>query len=243
MSEAIALVSGKGGTGKTTACCNLGTGLSKLGKRVVVMDMDLGMRSLDLLLGQENQIIYNWVDVIEENCDLAHALIREKRFPGLFLLPAALTRREDAITVEQVRRLVDTLKQEFDYVLLDAPPGISKGFSLAVAGADSSILVTLPEENAVRDADFVRNLLRENRGMRIRLLINRMREDLVKGQIYLSKEEILEILPVSLLGVIPDDDAVYAANRQGTPIVGRACLAGQAFAACCRQLLRENEKQ
>ena len=155
MSEVIVITSGKGGVGKTTTTANVGTGLAKEGKKVVLIDTDIGLRNLDVVMGLENRIVYNLVDVIEGNCRIKQALIKDKRYPTLYLLPSAQTRDKTAVTPEQMEKLTNELKEEFDYILLDCPAGIEQGFKNAIAGADRAIVVTTPEVSAVRDADRI----------------------------------------------------------------------------------------
>ena len=159
MSEVIVVTSGKGGVGKTTTSANVGTGLAMLGEKVILIDTDIGLRNLDVVMGLENRIVYNLVDVVEGNCRLKQALIKDKRYPNLFLLPSAQTRDKSSVTPGQMRKLVDDLREEFDYVLLDCPAGIEQGFKNAIAGADRAFVVTTPEVSAIRDADRIIGLL------------------------------------------------------------------------------------
>lgn len=171
MSEIIVITSGKGGVGKTTTSANVGTGLAILGKKVVLIDTDIGLRNLDVVMGLENRIVYNLVDVVEGNCRMKQALIKDKRYPNLFLLPSAQTRDKTAVTPGQMVKLVDDLREEFDYILLDCPAGIEQGFQNAIAGADRAIVVTTPEVSAIRDADRIIGLLEaaDMGGMNLRL--------------------------------------------------------------------------
>ena len=159
MSEVIVITSGKGGVGKTTTSANVGTGLAMLGKSVVLIDTDIGLRNLDVVMGLENRIVYNLVDVVEGNCRMKQALIKDKRYPNLYLLPSAQTRDKSSVNPEQMRKLVDDLREDFDYILLDCPAGIEQGFKNAVAGADRALIVTTPEVSAIRDADRIIGLL------------------------------------------------------------------------------------
>ena len=174
MSEVIVITSGKGGVGKTTTTANIGTGLAKLGKKVVMIDTDIGLRNLDVVMGLENRIVYNLVDVVEGNCRLKQALIKDKRYSNLFLLPSAQTRDKSAVSPEQMRKLVDELRKDFDYILLDCPAGIEQGFKNAIAGADRAIIVTTPEVSAIRDADRIIGLLEAEELKKIELVINRI---------------------------------------------------------------------
>ena len=239
MSEVIVITSGKGGVGKTTTTANVGTGLAKEGKKVVLIDTDIGLRNLDVVMGLENRIVYNLVDVIEGNCRLKQALIKDKRYPNLFLLPSAQTRDKDAVTPEQMVALTAELKEEFDYILLDCPAGIEQGFKNAIAGADRSIVVTTPEVSAVRDADRIIGLLEANEIGTIELVVNRLRPDMVRRGDMMSSEDVVEILAVDLLGVVPDDENIVIATNQGEPLVGNNTLAGQAYENICRRVTGE----
>lgn len=240
MSEVIVVTSGKGGVGKTTATANIGTGLAKLNKRTVVIDTDIGLRNLDVVMGLENRIVYNMVDVIEGNCRLKQALIRDKRYPELFLLPSAQTRDKSAVTPEQMIKLVEELKEHFDYVILDCPAGIEQGFKNAIAGAKRSIVVTTPEVSAIRDADRIIGLLEAADMEQIDLLINRIRPEMVKRGEMMSVEDVVEILAVNLIGAVPDDEEVVVSTNQGEPLAGEDTLAGQAFLNICQRILGEN---
>jgi len=239
MSEIIVVTSGKGGVGKTTVTANIGTGLAGLNKKVVVVDTDIGLRNLDVVLGLENRIVYNLIDVIEGNCRLKQALIKDKQYPNLYLLPSAQTRDKTAITPEQMIKLTEELSEEFDYVLLDCPAGIEQGFKNAVAGADKAIVVTTPEVSAIRDADRIIGLLEANEMKEIRLIINRLRMDMVQRGEMMSIEDVSDILAVELLGAIPDDEEVVIATNQGEPLSGKNSLAGKAFSNICHRLLGE----
>ena len=183
MSEVIVITSGKGGVGKTTTTANVGTGLAKEGKKVVLIDTDIGLRNLDVVMGLENRIVYNLVDVIEGNCRIKQALIKDKRYPNLYLLPSAQTRDKSAVSPEQMAKLTDEMKDEFDYILLDCPAGIEQGFQNAIAGANRAIVVTTPEVSAVRDADRIIGLLNANEVKKVELVVNRLRADMVNGAI------------------------------------------------------------
>ena len=206
MGEVIVITSGKGGVGKTTTTANIGIGLSQLQKKVVVIDTDLGLRNLDVVMGLENRIVYNLVDVIEGGCRLKQALIKDKRFPELYLLPSAQTKDKTAVSPEQMKKLIEELKTEFDYILLDCPAGIEQGFQNAIAGADRGIVVTTPEVSAIRDADRIIGLLEAHGIKNNDLIINRLRIDMVKRGDMMSVEDVTEILAIHLLGVIPDDE-------------------------------------
>lgn len=220
MSEVIVITSGKGGVGKTTTTANVGTGLAKEGKKVVLIDTDIGLRNLDVVMGLENRIVYNLVDVIEGNCRINQALIKDKRYPTLYLLPSAQTRDKTAVSPEQMSKLTDQLKDEFDYILLDCPAGIEQGFMNAIAGAGRAIVVTTPEVSAVRDADRIIGLLNANEIKKTELVVNRLRYDMVKRGDMMSSDDVVEILAVDLLGVVPDDENIVVSTNQGEPLVG-----------------------
>ena len=239
MSEVIVITSGKGGVGKTTATANIGMGLARMKKKTVVIDTDIGLRNLDVVLGLENRIVYNMVDVIEGNCRLKQALIKDKRCPELSLLPSAQTRDKSAVTPEQMIKLTEELKEHFDYVLLDCPAGIEQGFKNAIAGAERAIVVTTPEVSAIRDADRIIGLLEAAEFRNIDLLINRIRPDMVRRGEMMSVEDVVEILAVNLIGAVPDEEEVVISTNQGEPLAGDDTLAGQAFFNVCRRILGE----
>ena len=239
MGEVIVITSGKGGVGKTTTTANLGVGLSKAGKKVVVIDTDLGLRNLDVVMGLENRIVYNLVDVIEGNCRMKQALIKDKRFENLFLLPSAQTKDKSAVSPEQMKKLTEELSEEFDYILLDCPAGIEQGFQNAIAGATHAVVVTTPEVSAIRDADRIIGLLEKNNIKNIDLIINRIRMDMVKRGDMMSVEDVTEILAVNLLGALPDDEQVVIATNQGEPVLGMDSLAGKAYQNICKRLMGE----
>ena len=193
MGEAIVITSGKGGVGKTTTAANLGTGLAMRGHRVVLVDADIGLRNLDVVIGLENRIVYDIVDVVEGACKLKNALIKDKRTEGLYLLPAAQTRDKTAVNNEQMTKLVADLKEEFEYVLIDCPAGIEHGFKNAIVAADKAIVVTVPEVSAVRDADRIIGLLLANEVDYVRLIINRLRKDMIDAGNMLDIDDTLEI--------------------------------------------------
>lgn len=239
MGEVIVITSGKGGVGKTTTTANIGIGLSKLEKKTVVIDTDLGLRNLDVVMGLENRIVYNLVDVIEGNCRLKQALIKDKRFQDLYLLPSAQTRDKTSVSPEQMKKLVDDMRDEFDFILLDCPAGIEQGFQNAIAGADRALVVTTPEVSSIRDADRIIGLLEASGIRQNDLVINRLRIDMVKRGDMMSVDDVTEILAVNLLGVIPDDEQVVIATNQGEPVVGEDCLAGKSYMNICRRLTGE----
>ena len=240
MSEVIVITSGKGGVGKTTASANIGTGLAQLGNKVVLIDTDIGLRNLDVVLGLENRIVYNLVDVVEGNCRIKQALIKDKNYPNLALLPSAQTRDKSAVTPEQMKKLTDELREEFDYVLLDCPAGIEQGFKNAIAGADRAIVVTTPEVSAIRDADRIIGLLEAAQIHPIDLVLNRIRMDMVKRGDMMSIDDVMDILSINIIGAIPDDEHVVIATNNGDSLVGGNTLAGQAFLNISRRIMGEN---
>ncbi len=230
MSEVIVVTSGKGGVGKTTATANMGTGLALKGYKVVLIDADIGLRNLDVVMGLENRIVYDLVEVVEGNCRVKQALIRDKRYEGLFLLPAAQTRDKTAVSPEQMKTLCDTLREEYDYVIIDCPAGIEQGFKNAIAGADRAIIVTTPEVSAVRDADRIIGLLEANEINNIKLIINRIKMNMVRKGDMMDIDDVLEILSVDILGVVPEDEIVVISTNRGEPAVtDKNSLAGKAF--------------
>lgn len=239
MGEVIVITSGKGGVGKTTTTANIGAGLAKHNKKVVVIDTDLGLRNLDVVMGLENRIVYNLVDVIEGNCRMKQALIKDKRYETLSLLPSAQTKDKSAISPQQMRKLTEELAEEFDYVLLDCPAGIEQGFQNAIAGASRAIVVTTPEVSAIRDADRIIGLLEKNHMQKTDLVINRIRMDMVRRGDMMSVEDVTEILGISLLGVIPDDEKVVIGTNQGEPVIELDSLAGKAYHNICRRIMGE----
>ena len=239
MGEVIVITSGKGGVGKTTTTANVGTGLAKLGKKVVLIDTDIGLRNLDVVMGLENRIVYNLVDVVEGNCRIKQALIKDKRYPNLYLLPSAQTRDKTAVSPEQMKKLAEELRDEFDYILMDCPAGIEQGFQNAIAGADSALVVTTPEVSAVRDADRIIGLLEANEIKSTHLIVNRLRSDMVKRGDMMSSADVVEILAVDLIGVVPDDEKIVVSTNQGEPLVGDESLAGQAYMHICRRVMGE----
>ncbi|WP_338451476.1 septum site-determining protein MinD [Niallia oryzisoli] len=221
MGEAIVITSGKGGVGKTTTSANIGTALALQGKRVCLIDTDIGLRNLDVVMGLENRIIYDLVDVIEGRCKIHQALVKDKRFEDLlYLLPAAQTSDKTAVTPEQMKDLVDGLKQDYDYIIIDCPAGIEQGYKNAVAGADKAIVVTNPEVSSVRDADRIIGLLEKEEGLEPpRLIINRIRNHMMKSGDMLDVDEVTNHLSIELIGIVADDDEVIKASNSGEPIV------------------------
>lgn len=229
MSEVLVVTSGKGGVGKTTTCANLGTGLAAMGHKVCLIDTDIGLRNLDVVMGLENRIVYNLVDVVEGSCRLKQALIRDKRHPSLYLMPCAQTRDKTSVNPSQMVKLVTHLRDIFDYIILDCPAGIEQGFQNAVAGADRAIVVTTPEVSAIRDADRIIGLLEAREFSQIELVLNRLRPDMVRRGDMMSASDVTDILSVPLIGIVPDDEHVVISTNQGEPLVGSMTPAGKAY--------------
>lgn len=240
MGESIVITSGKGGVGKTTTTANIGTALASLGKKVVVVDGDTGLRNLDVLMGLENRIVYTVLDVLEERCRLKQALIKDKRFNDLCLLPTAQTRDKNDISPQQMLTLVLELKKDFDYVIIDCPAGIEQGFENAIIGADKAIIVVNPEVTSVRDADRVIGKL-DAKGLEDhQLVINRLNYDMTQKGEMLDVSDIVEILSVKLLGVVPDDRDITISTNRGEPIVlNDKAKSGEAFRNVARRILGE----
>ncbi|MBO8177515.1 septum site-determining protein MinD [Aeribacillus pallidus] len=220
MGEAIVITSGKGGVGKTTTSANVGTALALQGKKVCLVDTDIGLRNLDVVMGLENRIIYDLVDVVNGRCKMHQALVKDKRFDDqLYLLPAAQTSDKSAIQPEQMKELVEQLKHDFDYVIIDCPAGIEQGYKNAVAGADKAIVVTTPEISAVRDADRIIGLLEQEDIEPPKLIINRIRSQMMKNGDMLDIDEITTHLSIELIGIVVDDEEVIKSSNQGEPVV------------------------
>lgn len=230
MGKSIVVTSGKGGVGKTTATANIGTGLAQIGRKVCLVDADIGLRNLDVVMGLENRIVYDLIDAIEGHCRVRQAMIKDKRLENLFLLPAAQTREKDAIKPDQMRVLISELKKEFDYVIVDCPAGIEQGFKNAIAGADIAIIITTPEVSAVRDADRIVGLLEAQELYEPQLIINRLRADMVRKGDMMTTDDIIDILAIDLLGVVPDDQSIIVSTNRGEPaVLDKRSLSGQAF--------------
>ena len=218
MSEVIVITSGKGGVGKTTTTANLGVGLAIRGKKVVLVDTDTGLRNLDLLLGLERRIVYTLVDVVQKRVNYGQALVRHKKYTNLFLLPTSQVADKTAIEPEQMLDIVEAMKNEFDYILIDCPAGIEQGYETAVIGADWAIVVTMPEISAVRDADKIIGKLQAS-NKKIKLVVNRIRPQMVKDGTMLDMTSIDDILSLECIGQVPDDDKVVDSANRGMPVV------------------------
>lgn len=239
-SIAITVTSGKGGVGKSTTVASLGLGLVQLGYRVCLMDTDIGLRKLDLMLGLENRIVYDLVDVIEGVCRLRQALVRHKEFQNLALLPAAQTRYKEEVSPSQVKEVVDQLRTEFDYIIIDSPAGIEGGFRNAIAAADRAILVVNPEIPSVRDSDRVIGLLESSNIGQIDLVVNRVQPGMVRDGDMLSVDRVHNHLAINLLGVVPEDKRIIRSSNTGEPVIldGKS-QAGKAFSNIARRIVGE----
>jgi septum site-determining protein MinD len=238
--QVITITSGKGGVGKTTATANLAVALAAEGSKVVCIDGDIGLRNLDVILGLENRIVYDIVDVIEGRCRLKQAMIRDKKLPNLYLIPAAQTRDKNAVSPSDMNRLIKDLRPDFDFVLIDSPAGIERGFRNAIAAADRVIVVTNPEISAVRDADRVIGILEaEDKGPGA-LIINRLNPVLVKKNDMLSADDVLDLLAIELIGIVPEDENVIIGSNRGAPVASDPkSKAGQAFRNIAKRLKGE----
>lgn len=237
----ITITSGKGGVGKTTTTANLAVALAMGGKKVVCIDGDIGLRNLDVVMGLENRIVYDLVDVVEGRCRLRQAMIRDKRLPELYLIPAAQTRDKSSVSPSDMVRLTDELRPDFDWILIDSPAGIERGFRNAVAPADLVIVVTNPEVSAVRDADRIIGLIEAEEKGPARLILNRLNPALVKRGDMLTADDVLELLAIELIGIVPEDENVVISSNRGQPVAmeGKS-RAGEAFHNIARRLNGEN---
>lgn len=236
----VTISSGKGGVGKTTTTANLAVALASGGQKVVCIDGDIGLRNLDVVMGLENRIVYDLVDIVEGRCRLRQAMIRDKRVPELYLIPAAQTRDKSAVSPSDMVRLCDELRADFDWVLIDSPAGIERGFRNALAPADTVLVVTNPEVSAVRDADRIIGLVEAEEKGPARLILNRLNPTLVKRGEMLTPDDVLELLAIELIGIVPEDDHVVMSTNRGQPIVlDPKSRAGQAFQNIARRLRGE----
>ncbi|MCZ0702396.1 septum site-determining protein MinD [Natronobacillus azotifigens] len=241
MAEAIVITSGKGGVGKTTTSANLGTALALMDKKVCLMDTDIGLRNLDVVMGLENRIIYDIIDVAQKRCKLKQALIKDKRFDCLYLLPAAQTSDKNDLSPEAMVEMIAELKQQFEYIIIDCPAGIEQGYKNAVAGADKAIVVTTPEKSSVRDADRIIGLLEKENIESPNLVINRIRNHMMKTGDMLAIDEIVQILSIDLLGIVADDDEVIKGSNHGEPVAFQPnTRASIAYRNIARRILGES---
>lgn len=239
--KVITVTSGKGGVGKTTTTANIGVALARLGKKVVVVDADIGLRNLDIVMGLENRIVYDLVDIVEGRAKLKQALIKHKQFPDLYLIPAAQTRDKTAVSPSDMVALANELRKEFDFIVIDSPAGIERGFRNAVAPAEEVLIVTNPEVSAVRDADRIIGLIEaENKGP-AKLILNRVKIDMIKKGEMLSPDDVTDILAIKIIGIVPEDEHVVPSSNSGVPVtLNDNSRAGQAFQNIARRLCGEN---
>lgn len=239
--KVVTITSGKGGVGKTTTTANLGVALARLNQRVIMIDADIGLRNLDVVMGLENRIVYDLVDVVEGRCKLRQAMIKHKQFAELYLIPAAQTRDKTAISPADMVQITNKLREDFDFILIDSPAGIERGFRNAVAPADEVLIVTNPEVSAVRDADRIIGLLEaENKGPG-KLILNRLKADMVKKGEMLSADDVTDILNIQIIGIVPEDEQVIPASNSGIPVtLNEQSRAGAAFLVIARRLMGEN---
>ena len=239
--QVVTITSGKGGVGKTTITANLGSALASFGQRVVCIDADIGLRNLDVVLGLENRIVYDLVDIIEGRCRLRQAMIRDKRNEGLYLIPAAQTRDKTAVSPSDMIRLCEELRPDYDWIIIDSPAGIERGFRNAIAAADQVFVVTNPEISAVRDADRIIGLIEAEGKSPAKLIINRINPNMVRKGEMISTEDIIDLLAVELIGIIPEDDLVIISTNQGSPIsLDGKSLVGKALRNISRRMMGEN---
>ena len=237
----LTITSGKGGVGKTTATANLGVALALQSQRVVTIDADIGLRNLDVVMGLENRIVYDLIDVVEGRCRLRQAMIRDKRLSELYLLPAAQTRDKTAVSPEDMVRLTDQLRSEFDFIIIDSPAGIEQGFKNAVAPADEVLIITTPEVSAVRDADRIIGLVEAEEKGPAHLIINRLRPDMIRREDMLATSDVVELLAIDLIGIVPEDEHIIISTNRGRPAaLDDNSLAGQAFRNIARRVMGED---
>ena len=244
MATVITITSGKGGVGKSTTTANVATALALLGKKVVAVDFDIGLRNLDMILGLENRIVYDVVDVMEGRCNLAQAIIKDKRTPNLHFLPASQTKDKSVLDKEKVEKLITSLKKDFDYILIDSPAGIESGFEHSIFLADRALIVTTPEVSAIRDADRVIGIIdakskKAQNGEEVdkRIIINRIKPELVEKGEMLPIEDVLDLLSLPLIGVIPDDEEIVKSTNLGKPIVlDEKSFVGEAFRRVAKRI-------
>jgi len=241
IAKTVTITSGKGGVGKTTTTANIAVGLAQMGQKVVCIDSDIGLRNLDVVLGLENRIVYDLVDVVENRCRIRQAMIRDKRFEELFLIPAAQTRDKSAISPSDMIRVTDELKPEMDWILIDSPAGIERGFRNAIAPADEIFVVTNPDVSAVRDADRIIGIIEAEQKGPAKLIINRVNPQLVQRGDMMDSDDVLELLAVTLIGVVPEDEHVIVSTNMGKPVVmDHHSKAGAEFINIARRMMGDD---
>ncbi|MGL4865994.1 MAG: septum site-determining protein MinD [Cetobacterium sp.] len=241
MGKVIVITSGKGGVGKTTSSTNIGAALALKNKKTLLIDTDIGLRNLDVVMGLENRIVYDLVDVIENRCKAKQAIIKDKRNENLHLLPAAQTRDKNSINPEQMKSLIKSLKHEYDFILVDCPAGIEQGFKNAISAADEAYIVTTPEISAIRDADRIIGLLEANEITKIKLIINRLRIDMIKTGDMLNVHDVVDILGIPPIGIIPDDEEIVISTNRGEPLTYKGVsLAAKAYKNIAARSLGED---
>jgi septum site-determining protein MinD len=240
MGKIIIIASGKGGTGKTTTTANLGAALAMRGNLVALVDMDMGLRNLDVTLGLENSIVYDISDVVEDVCSLDEALIKDLRYENLYFIPAPQTRDASGLKDEAVKNIWEQLQSRFDYCIVDAPAGVDGGFLYAAMCADSAIIITMPELTALRDADRTISVLEEHDITDIKVVINRVRADMINRGIMMNMDDCIDILQIPVLGIIPDDEELMIASLKGyLAISDESSKAGKAFLNIAARLCGE----
>ena len=245
MAEVITITSGKGGVGKSTATANIAVGLAQVGQRVVAVDFDIGLRNLDMILGLENRIVYDVIDVMEGKCALSQALIQDKKTPNLSFLPASQSKDKTILDKQKVKTLIESLKEQFDYILLDSPAGIEGGFEHAIFWADRALVVVTPEVSSVRDSDRVIGIIdaksdKAAKGAKVQkhLIINRIKPELVENGSMLSSDDVLKILAIPLIGLVPEDERVVSATNCGEPVIyDKSSISGECYKRIVARIL------
>ncbi len=241
MGKVIVITSGKGGVGKTTSTANIGTALAMLGKTVAMVDADVGLRNLDVVMGLESRVVYTSMDVIEKRCALEKALVKDRRVENLMLLAASQRNKKDDIKPEEMNNICERLKELYDFVLVDSPAGIEQGFHNATSGADEALIITTPDVSALRDADRIIGLLQHQDIEPINLVLNRFSPTLVRKGNMISKNDVLDLLDIDLLGIVPEDSGVIASTNRGVPLVHVPNSAGaEAYMRIARRLIGQN---
>jgi septum site-determining protein MinD len=238
--KVLTITSGKGGVGKTTTTANIAVALAAMGDKVVCIDGDIGLRNLDVVMGLENRIVYDLVDVVEGRARLKQAMIKDKRLPELHLIPAAQTRDKAAVSPSDMIRICNELRPDFDWIIIDSPAGIERGFRNSIAAADQVLIVTNPEVSAVRDADRIIGLIEAEEKGPGHLILNRVKMEMVKRGDMLSTEDVLDILAIPLIGVVPEDEGILVSTNRGSPAaMDDRSRAGQAYRDIARRLRGE----